>query len=170
MVWGAVIAAIGVAYSAYANEEAKDERADVNEMNRARQGAADAAKRRTLVRQQRIKEAQVIAESETRGVAGGSSETAALGSVATQFAANTAFLTGQASSADAISSKLQNAADWQTKAGYGRTVQQLGMFANANPNLFKTQSSIPDYSVAQAQKQLAADQMLLNVQPSTNIY
>ena len=166
----AVAAVVGVGYSIYSGERAADAQEEAQATNRASQGAALAAQRRQQVRQRRIRQAQILSEAETRGVAGASSETGALGSIATQFASNIAFSTGQTASADAMSKSLSKAAGFKQQQQIGSAISSLGF---TGLNLFGGSLSAPTVDPLQAPRHVEqfniTSSQAANAQPSQNI-
>lgn len=90
--------------------------------------AAEAAKeRRQQVREERVRRARIMQSSENTGVAGGSGEAGALGSLSTNLSSNIGFNLGALQRAGNISDFNQQAADAGNRAQTAGELGQLGM-------------------------------------------
>lgn len=86
------------------------------------QKVADARKRRSAIRESRIKRAAIEQASVYGGTTGSTSEGQALGSITQQLQSNLSFLGQTEASANRISGYSQQIADSQTRQMYGQAV------------------------------------------------
>ena len=113
-----VSAVYGIAQGQASRQDAKEAaRSSAEAQSRAQgeqkaQAASKAAvERRQQIREERVKQARVMQAGENTGVAGGSGEAGALGSLATQLDTNLGLNAGAIASAGRQSGYLQQAAD-----------------------------------------------------------
>lgn len=122
-VTSAVIIGASVAYQASEAEDAEDrqhaarqEQAKANRIQRAEQSAKDAAQKRKMIREDRIRKANILAGSEQAGITASSSVFGTQSGETTNTSIQTSFAAQTALSADAISARLQEAANLQGEA------------------------------------------------------
>lgn len=119
----AIIATATAIYQASEAEDAEDrqhaarqEQKKANEIQRAEQAERDAATKRRKIREDRIRRAQILASSESAGVTASSSQFGTQSALTTDVGTQGSFMQGQAMAADAISARLQTAADLEGQA------------------------------------------------------
>lgn len=147
-----VMAAIGLAFSAFsamkqadAQEEAQqaqrrsdDEQRKARDEQKAGQAAQAAAERRQQLREERIKRARLIQSGQNSGVAGSSGVAGAAGNLQTQLQTNIGFNQGQIQNASNISQFSQNSADFLSSANNSvAEANQWGQAAGVGMNIFK---------------------------------
>ncbi|AXH71980.1 MAG: hypothetical protein [Podoviridae sp. ctbj_2] len=119
------------AQQARAEEQQKQAQAEES-ANRASQAAAE---RRTQVREQRIKRAQILQAAENTGTSGSSGEGGALGSLSTQLSANLGTNEAGFQRGQRISMFNQRAANYlgdaQVSQGRGQMYSQIGQLGSA---------------------------------------
>lgn len=133
MIISAVAAVGGSAYQAErADKAAKQQRkaADLQKEANSQAAAQQKYERKEAIkqqmRQQRIKQAQVMSAAEASGVVGSSLESNVLGSGQTLSAAGTAFATGQSITAGNLTNLNQQAADARSSAAFDMAQGQMG--------------------------------------------
>lgn len=127
-------AAVGVTLVATAksiDEQKRAQRAQKRaaKVQSAMQKNEDTAKRRQMLREERIRRAKILQASEATGTAGSSGELGALSSLGTQTAFNQAFMQGQAIGAQGASAQLQKAADATASAALWQQVSNISTTA-----------------------------------------
>ena len=95
-----------------------------------------AEERRKLVREERVRRAQIIQSSENSGTSSSSGETGAISSMGTQLGSNLGSNVGMAAAGERIGGYMQNAADFQLSA------QNAAMDAQSGQSLFNIGTSM----------------------------
>lgn len=141
------VAAVAVAgVSAYeqkqqAKKAAKREK-EARAVAQAEQAAQQTAQTRAQLREERIRRAQILQQSQNTGVGGSSGAGGSTGALATSVGANIAAASRQANSANAISGLQQQAADARTKgAEIAATGQLASSLLSAGGNIFAATAS-----------------------------
>lgn len=107
----ATIATAGTASSMESSRRSASQQKDSTQMQMNAQKAADAEMRRQRVREERVKRAQIVQFAEGTGTTQSSGVEGATSSLETQVGSSFAFQTGQATAAQDIGAKQQDAAD-----------------------------------------------------------
>jgi len=122
----AAVAVVGVAFQASSHSQAKKQEGYDRESSLTRQRQKEVAtirEKRRLLRDTRIKEADLRVSAEHSNVQGSSSESQALSSVRTQLIDNLGFMAGSAKRSDRISHFEQKSSD---AAARSKIFSQLG--------------------------------------------
>jgi hypothetical protein len=96
--------------------EASQEQKKIQREQQAQNAGQQAAERRRLVREERVKRARVIASSNAAGTSGSSGEAGAIGSLSTQLNTNIGSSLSQVKSANDISIFAQASSDFMSQA------------------------------------------------------
>lgn len=101
---------------ASAASDAADERREAARIQSNRESIRNQENRRAMVREERIKRAQILQSSETTGTGGSSGEAGATGSLGTQTGLSLSFNTGDTRAVQDINAANQRAADANERA------------------------------------------------------
>ena len=125
MVWPLIVASIVTSgVQAYTSYEAGEEQKEAGRLQQRQAGSKAALERRRIVREERVRRAQIIASSAGQGTQGSSGEAGAIGGLSNQLGTNLSNSYAQQALSARIGERLQNAQNL-------RTVGQIaGVFGN----------------------------------------
>lgn len=129
----ALVGVVGGIAQASATSAAAAQEREATNIQAAQQQTAGAESRRQRIREERIRRAQIIAASENQGTSSSSGQIGAVGALSTNLAGLIGSSMGESRANRAVSSRLQNAADFTSQSNtigaWTNTIQQgLGGF------------------------------------------
>lgn len=136
-----VLAVLSFGLQAEAQEEAQEFREEQAGIQGSRQAEQRARQRRRITRERRIKQAQIEQAAINTGVAGGSGEASAIGTLATDFASNIGFLNREEQLSAQLTSSARRSGRRQTRLTIGAGIAGLGSQI-AGSDIFKEQGDV----------------------------
>ena len=112
----ALVSVIGGIAQANAVSAAAAQEKEARNVQTAQQKTAGIESRRQRIREERIRRAQILAVSENQGTASSSGAVGAVGALSTNLAGLVGSSLGESKANEAVSSRLQSAADFTSQA------------------------------------------------------
>lgn len=131
-----VVAIIGIGVSIDQQKAQQSEQRKQRRLVESQNANRREQERRRLIRQRRAAKARIEQAAVNTGVGGSSGELAGVGALATDFAINNAFLSGQQSLGQELQASQGRQATAATRQQFGSLLTQVGTFGIQNQNLF----------------------------------
>lgn len=147
----AVIAGVGAVFSAdrqrqqqrraeRASRRAQESQQEMNREQRAQQSAESARERRSMVREERVRRAQITAGSQAAGTLGSSGFLGASSGLSTQLGSNLGFQQASINRAGRIGGLMDQGSMFQQQAaGYQSSAQTWGALYGLSSSIFQSQ-------------------------------